>query len=195
MVWTQRAYDSFTDADDTPLTTHTPNQGSTWIVDAGQADIYNNQARSGNATVPFCRNTTTLENKQAAEINILVVETGGVFTRMSNAGGVDGYRVLDRKAPFLDRYIYRYDNGTATQLATDGNYHASNDLIRLESDGSTHTALINGSTPLQTTDATYDSGQAGLSWENGYVLVDAFRAYDEAAVAGVVGTERIWVGA
>lgn len=94
----------------------------------------------------------------------------GAATRIGNGTGGDGYAYNGSGSG--GRALSRLDNGVATDLAFNASNHfATSDTVRLESNGNTHTPILNGSTDAvlgAQSDSTYTTGSAGIyTWNNG----------------------------
>jgi len=178
MALTQRAHDTFTDADLTVIDAHTPDQGSGWQTASGSAFIFTNALASNGSGTWIARNLTTLQPIQAAEATLHSGSANGyVFTR--SGVGPDGYCFFFGSGAFAR--ILRCDDGSFTTLASNDPAHpAQGDVCRLEANGTGLTALVNGSSVLTATDSTYATGLSGLGFDipfNG--ALDDFFAYDD----------------
>ena len=102
-----------------------------------------------------------------------------VGVRCSGSGATfDGYMVKVVQSNTL--YLYRFDDGTATQITTGNNDDtiAPGDIIRLEVSGSALTVKVNGITIINAySDATYSSGKAAIG---GFSDLEAARGDDWA---------------
>lgn len=185
MAWTQQANDTFTGGGSTALESHTPDSGSAWDVVRNGITVTVGVANgdSSGTIANIAVNTTTLENKQAAEC--LVSDRNGkpaVLVRAGFSGGnMVGYGFM---VTSFSRVLFRFDNSgfTTTDLDSEASGVSNGDTIRIEADGNSITCYVNGTPDLTATDATYSSGQSGIAMDVGNAL-DDFVAEDEAAGA------------
>jgi hypothetical protein len=84
-----------------------------------------------------------------------------------------------------NRYLARVSGGVFTSLATSASGFAVNDVVRIEADGTTIRALINGVQWTSVTDSSLASGSTGLAtWSTGTVgRLDDFSAANLSAAA------------
>ena len=153
--------DTFTDTDEVALATH--NAG--WTVDTGAIVIRSNTARGNASGASYARWTTDLpSNDQSAEGVWAGTNSNGsissaIMTRLSSSQNGYYYWVTGAASR-----LYRLNAGSATQLSAGGSV-SNGATIKLSSEGTTHTCLLNGSTtgaPSAQVDATHASGYGGL---------------------------------
>lgn len=110
-------------------------------------------------------NTDDFNANQEAELDL---DTGGlpwadyvgVGVRVQDDG--DGYFALARDADSAVLIVKR-DGGSNTTLATSSNdVIADGDVLKIDVDGTTITAYVNGSSVVSTTDSTFADGQPGF---------------------------------
>ncbi len=143
--------------------------GSNWSSSGGAAayTIVSNTAASSNAEVEEAVwwNATTFAADHFAEVTITTVSANafiGPAVRISSGGNYYGF-YGDNSA----RYLIRVVGGTWTSLATTGTGFANGNVVRLEVEGTTLRAYINGVLWTSTTDSNLSSGSAGItSWAN-----------------------------
>lgn len=189
MAWTQQAYDAFTDTPLTPLASHTPDQGSAWIIDSGTWRININGDKAQSLSSGFARNSTTLADKQAVECTNDNDASTWIFLRYATTGGGQGY-LLESNAGINTR-LWKVVGGDPrnTQLGSNGSAASAGDVLRLEADGSSLAAYINGVSVITATDSSYASGVSGMYQGGGAPPQnDDFRAYDDA---GTVKANRL----
>lgn len=114
-------------------------------------------------------NNTFADNQYSEIVVYKTANEGGIgpAVRMSGSGAAfDGYALVRYGA---DIQLYRYDNGSATILATGAMALDDGDVLRLEISGTTLSCYkndvlitaIDGDGVI--TDATYETGNAGLA--------------------------------
>ncbi len=109
-------------------------------------------------------NTGTVGNKQFSQATCTTIDDGdvGVACRIQT-GSFSGYSFANRTVANGGWLMERYDSGSVTPIASNAAAGgAANDVIRIEANGSTITAYVNGVVALTATDATYASGSVGL---------------------------------
>lgn len=112
----------------------------------------------------FAYNTNTVGNKQFSQAACSTISDGdvGVACRIQT-GSFSGYSFANRTVANGGWILERYDSGTITPLASNAaSGGAANDVIRIEANGSTITAYVNGSVALTAADTTYASGRVGM---------------------------------
>lgn len=164
------ATDAFTTGADAALTTYSGswslNFGNFQVL-AASDDFYANSA--GNESGAF-HNVETYSNDQYAQVSITALSDAGFVGAATRCGaaGVGSYYhfyVADTSS-----YLAKMVTGTWTQLGSSGAGAAVGNVIRLESNGTTHTPKVAGATqnpPNAQTDTSLTSGKAGISgWTN-----------------------------
>ncbi len=112
----------------------------------------------------------------------------GVGVRLANAGGLDGY-VAMAGGGAGNINIYRFDNGTPTNMTLGSDSLAAGDVVKITVSGTTITAYKNGVQSVQATDATYASGQPGIYGEfSGFDIHDDWSGGDGDGTGGAAGT-------
>ena len=181
MAWTRRAYDTFTDASLTALTSHTPDEGSAWSYDGGGAvaRIHVDGDKFNCTSDGYIRNTSSLGDDQAVSANIL---TGGVYLLArynGNAASPTGYCLECRDGLSFRLWSFNTTGDPRQNLIASGGTGSTNDVGRLEFIGSAYEVFINGVSQFSGTDATYSSGSAGLYGISGQ-NADDFQAFDDS---------------
>ncbi len=164
------ATDTFTGTDGTNLTTYS----SSWTYnDASQsmtATIQSNSLQPGNGgsmTNLAHWNADTFSNDQYAEAVVSSVANGtwaGVSVRAATGSTTTAYNV---NTDFSSASLSKIVAGTETNIASASIAAALNDVIRLEAQGTSITALRNGAawSGIGTqTDNSIASGNAGVNW-------------------------------
>jgi hypothetical protein len=126
------------------------------------------QANSGDFSTDWSTaywNASTFANDQFAQVVVVSMAPAnsgwGAVVRHDTAGHSNYYAFLQI---LTTAYLFRYDNGSTTQLATVSTASINiGDILRLEVSDNTLTAKINGVTKLTATDTTYPSGNPGLT--------------------------------
>lgn len=163
--------------------------GSNWSSSGGNAayTIISNTAASSNAQVEEAVwwNAATFANDHFAEVTITTTASNafiGPAVRVSSGGNYYGFY-----GDNATRYLISVVGGTWTQLATLGTGFANNDVVRLEVEGTTLRAYVNGVLWTSVTDSNLSSGSAGLtSWANNDSgRLDDFTAADLAGAVTV----------
>lgn len=158
------ATDSFTDTDGVTLVTH----NSDWTQDAGDYRIISNKIRNyqDDFTRAWARYTAVTPNNDQYASAVMQMSAsdgsvwGGVAVRMDSS--VNGYALLTNNN---NTRLYRIDAGTSTILVDIGSAPVDGDVLKLEVEGSNLRGYINDIliTGFDTTDATYASGDIGIS--------------------------------
>lgn len=156
--------DAFTDTDGVRLFAH----NASWTAErnSNNAQIFSNKLRgateNAGLTTIYRWAGDTFSNDQYAQGVVAQVGMGyqGVVVRWA-AGSQDGYYSLSQNA---DRAIVRTIAGSDHALTFDAGALVANDLQRLEMSGNVISLKVNGSTIQSTTDNTFTSGYAGLTF-------------------------------
>lgn len=159
------ATDSFTNTNGTVLSTHDAN----WANVTGQAIIQSN-AMTGNtnaASSMYRWTGETWTDHQSSEGPCNIAAGGGtvgVAVRVQS-GSFSGYAAEVGVAASPTVYISRYDSGTYNNLQSNTETFVNGDNLYMEHDASDNiTVKINTTTIYgPTTDATYGSGDVGVS--------------------------------
>lgn len=150
--------ETFSNNNGTALTTH----NSSWTLLNGNFAINTNAVYSNTAVTDTMAawNATAFSNDQYAEITVTVIASSsyiGVAVRTQD-GSHSGYGVYCNS---VELKLIEWNTGTPTTHYT-GIACAANDLLRLESVGSTIVLKLNGYTIAVVSDSTYNSGKPGL---------------------------------
>ncbi len=163
--------ENFTGIDDAALNTSNwsagINGGGTW-----QMLINSNQARpfALNTDIAQCWIANTFTDPQYAVATLTALQAGaavGVSVRGSPPGVSNRYYAYVGLSG--DRFLIRNNAGAVTALGHVGSGAAVSDLYRLEANGSTLTAIRNGSTDTGVgpqTDANFSNGAPGVAGYN-----------------------------
>ncbi len=139
-------------------------------LSGGACEIQSNQAQaSASGTIGADWYTSeTFDNNQYATATIKAVTSGvyiGVAVRCSgtdNAGTLTGYLFYSDSADGC--YIDEISNGAyVATIAGPGTVFSVNDVVRLEINGSSLTAKVNGTARLTATDASITTGRPGIA--------------------------------
>lgn len=161
------ATDDFTNTNGTALETHDSN----WIYDSTRYEISsNNVVMDSSQSDRFAAYNDTFDGDHYSEL--VVAASGGdyigVGTRIQDADSGYGF-YGNTGATYLvelDNAAWNYLGGTTGAAAI-----SVNDVMRLTSEGTTHTPTIDGSTtgtPGAGTDATFTGGLPGLFFSAAY---------------------------
>jgi hypothetical protein len=158
--------DAFTNTNGTALSTH----DAGWVTDAGAIQIQSNAAQATSSGARARWTTDTPNADQWIEGTFSTDNSDG-----SNASGLNT-RFTSGDSGYLywtnanNNDLYRMDSGSATLLASGSGARSTGEVLRLTSEGSTHTCTIDGSTtnaPTATVDSTHSSaGNFGM-WYSG----------------------------
>ncbi len=159
------ASDVFTGADGTALTTYSAN----WTLNYGNFAIYSNglRANGGDANTDACAhwNADAFNNDQYSQVNLVALGASfiGVSCRAAASAATFYGFVVAQTADTT--YLSKYVAGTGTSLGTgSGAGLVANDLLRIEANGTSIVAKVNGATHIgPTTDSSITSGSAGVS--------------------------------
>ena len=159
------ASDSFTDTNGTELNAHDAN----WTNLTGTAQIQSNEA-TGNTNADGARYyySGTWQDDQYSEAPIDDTEgsglggTGGVAVRLQT--GADSGYTAEVGGTTATRYMSRYDAGEYTNLGSASVTYDAADILRLEITGSSWEMFLGGVSEDSGTDATYSSGNVGVSF-------------------------------
>jgi len=183
MAWAQKVLDHCTDTDNTALESHTPDLGSGYTADVQSLAIFSNRIYGDGANYSFFRNSTTLGNKQYAQIKIIdrTIIPGVWICAGFSGGNATGY--ILREFDVVQLELLKF-TGSGTSTTSLGTYTAAanNDTIRAEHDGvNTLTAYKNGASQGSVTESTYIGGQSGITAYLGISAADDFEAGDDVA--------------
>lgn len=161
--------ETFTNTNGTELDTHNSNftrqNGGASLI--GIAEIQSN-ALAGSVDAKFFSyfwNAHTFDDDQYSQIK--VVDFGpsggyiGLSVRCSGTGSPNCYLYIVDDADA--GYLYKYVSGTQTLLDGTGATVSTDDIIRLEAEGTTIRVLINGSEDISVVDSSITSGAPGVA--------------------------------
>lgn len=175
MTWTQVFADTFTDADNTELTAHTPDTGAGWakltaasdILISSLDDIFTGAAPSATYAI-----TDALGSAQYAEwirgcsgnASSQRERYLGIHLAADGGGSWRGYVM---RCDGFDTRMFRADAGVLTQLSSAGAGGACDAVHRIERDdaGDLAYSVAGGASVTGLVDATYTDGAPGL-WLN-----------------------------
>ena len=190
--------DAFTDTNGTALNAH--NLGFAWTTSASGITIQSNQASSATAASRYGRAESDLSTDDVYSRVTLKAYTDGAVncqtgpcTRYSSST-FTGY--VARMQPYWSPDYLLISRLSSTgdpsaDISTNTNCPITvGDVIQLVSDGSTHTAYLNGASKTSTSDATYSGGtRCGMFfYAPATTAVDDFQAGDwpEAAATSAL---------
>ncbi|RMF08912.1 MAG: hypothetical protein D6763_08975 [Alphaproteobacteria bacterium] len=201
MVWTSRFSDSFTEATDTWLTSHTPDTGSGWSFVDGPTNEGRVYAADGTLGHAFDGNldariySAEIAGTWAAKQKAEAVGVGNsnskkkVAVRCGQTATVG--RCYEAYHSSGDKFIrlYRRDSpSSVTQIGSQwDNTVSSGDVIGIVADGSSISVEVNGVTKIgPVTDSTYGDGSPGVVLEPTVTSsgIDDFEGFDEAVGGG-----------
>ena len=153
--------DDFNRADNASL-------GANWtaVIGTNPYDVFSNTARCNGASAENASIYTpfTPSNDQWAEATV-AAQSNDAYIGPIVRGSTNNYYIFYGDPN--NRAIYRLVSGTATNLASSASGFAINDVLRLEVEGTTLRAYINGSLWTSLTDSSLASGNAGIgTWSN-----------------------------
>jgi len=165
LLWALTRSDTFTRADSNSL-------GADWtrIFGEGAFDlgIFSNQVDTngtGNSTGAYW-SADTFGDNQFSEVTMVILASGvqSAFTRNSTTARTRYEFGHDTNNFNARRRFWKYVAGTQTSLADCVPNQVAGNIIRLESDGSTHTFKVNGTAASCSpfTDAAIASGKIGI---------------------------------
>ena len=162
VVGTGLETDTFTDADGTALATH----DSDWVINFGGFAINSNSAHadaSGSISMAH-REGNIWPADQYAEVTVAAIGSAGsigVAVRCTAGTTATGYVFY---SDLYLSYLFKYVNGSFTQIGTTGSPFQAGDVVRLEAIGTTLRPLVNGQLWAQgeLTDASIASGYPGI---------------------------------
>lgn len=213
MAYTTRFEDTFTEASDTALASHTPDVGTSWSAPIGTG--------SGPPTViasddtlchPFSGGPLTALGSQAnisgawtADQEAEATNFDGtglniqVGTRIQNdgAGEPDGYAGAFDYPGDIQHSILRCDSNVFTSLASEFATYDDTTIGTLRSEGNVHKWYLAGVEELSVTDSTYPSGGKPGVFSIRTIAsagIDNFKARDQEVVAAGHPTMRRWGG-
>lgn len=205
------ATDNFTTATSQALTTYSAN----WSLNSGnfQVDTTDVVVANASAECGAFWNADSFAAAQYAFLTRTAVGTDwlGPGTRHAGAGTASYYGFYTN-GDGSETYVFKMVSGTWTQLGSAGSVNiVAGDVLRLESNGSTHTPIRNGSTYTSIgaqTDSSLSSGSGGLcgyglatlsnagdTWEAGNLAGTAFNRSISLSTANNLGGVRSFVGA
>jgi len=159
------ATDSFTDSNGTQLTAHS----SDWTLNSGDFDIQSNAcAPDAGGELGAHWNADVFDDDQYAEGEIKAVAANraiGVACRCATNASENYYGWYSTSS---NSYVFKVVADSWTSLGSGSAFSAS-DVIRLEVSGTTLTPMVGGveeDPPGAQTDATFESGSAGVSGYN-----------------------------
>lgn len=172
------ATDAFTTVSNQALTTYS----ASWSLNSGnfQVDASDVVVANASAECGAFWNADAFNGNHYAFITRTAVGTDwlGPGTRHAGAGTASYYGFYTQGTG-AETYLFKMVTGTWTQLGSAGSVNiVANDVLRLESNGTTHTPIRNGSTYTSIgaqTDSALSGGAAGLS---GYGLATLANAGD-----------------
>ncbi len=168
------ATDTFTAADGTALTTYSAN----WTLNGGGFSIYSNAlCNNGSGDYAAHWNADTFEDDQYASCKITVGSSYiGPAVRVASGSTKTYYGIYGGGST---AYMYVAVDGGWTQLGSTGSAWATNDVIRIEANGTTISSTKNGSAtgmPGPVTNNSIASGYAGVT---GYAGLDTTHRLDD----------------
>ena len=171
--------------------------GSDWTAIRGTNpyDVFSNSARCNGASAENASIYTpfTPANDQWAEATV-VARSADAYIGPVVRGSSNNYYIFYGDTG--NRALYRIVSGTATSLASSATGFAINDVIRLEVEGTTLRAYVNGVLWTSLTDSSLASGNAGIgTWSNSNQgRLDTFRAdnitTDQTVTAQLIATSE-----
>ena len=172
------ATDAFTTVSNQALTTYS----ASWSLNSGnfQVDASDVVVANASAECGAFWNADAFNGNHYAFITRTAVGTDwlGPGTRHAGAGTASYYGFYTQGTG-AETYLFKMVTGTWTQLGSVGSVNiVANDVLRLESNGTTHTPIRNGSTYTSIgaqTDSALSGGAAGMS---GYGLATLANAGD-----------------
>jgi hypothetical protein len=160
--------------------------GASWTALVGTApySIISNAAAPDGASNENCviYNAFTPGNDHWAAATVTAHNVDSFVGVAVRASGTSWYGFY---GDTLSRYLFSVVSGSYTVLATTGTGFAVNDVVRIEAEGTTIRALVNGVEWTSVTDSSLASGSAGLvTWSTGNVgRLDDFSAADIGGAA------------
>jgi PKD repeat protein len=161
--------DTFTEPDYVTVTTPTDNFnradadpiGAPWVTSTGQGDvaIEDNVLRGDPALAGGAYYNASFDNNQYSQATIAAMSNVGVTVRMDNTvRSYYRFQIVSATSALLDKYVA----GAYTELAAIGGTFGVDNVIRLEVDGETLTAKVNGSTVATLDDPDLTGGFPGV---------------------------------
>lgn len=159
------ATETFTASDTTSIDDH----DSSWDIMNGTIVINSNKANSTQDSYNPCfakwrsnifgdaQYSKAIWTHSAGDSSNL----SGVAARI-HVSNITGYDIVSNDST---AYLRTIDNATTTTTLTSGTAPASGSLLRLECNGTSIASFDDGAALLSTTDSTYTSGYAGISFE------------------------------
>lgn len=164
------ATDTFTTGANAALTTYSASWSlnfGNFSVLAASDDFYTNNA--SNEAGAF-HNVETYDNNQYAQITVSAISDAGFVGPATRCGAASVASYMHFYTADTSSYLAKMVTGTWTQLGSTGAGAAVSNVIRLESNGTSHRPMVAGATqnpPNTQTDAALSSGKAGISgWSN-----------------------------
>lgn len=172
--------DTFTEASDTDLTSHTPDTGSAWVQVAilgttklrviAATDVLG-AAGSATGNGELCKSQPSPSGADYdAALRVTAVDTGSasrfwrIHGRMTDGDNSYFVELAPTGHANNDVTLYKIVSGTKTSLATVDTGLAANDIITLSMSGTTIRVLKNGAQILSVTDSALSAaGDAGIS--------------------------------
>jgi len=138
--------------------------GSNWtaLVGTNPYSIISNVAASNGASAENCTvyNAFTPGNDQWAEVTLTQAGADAYVGPAVRGAGTSWYVFYGDSG---NRALYRIVSGTPTSLASSATGFAVNDVIRLEVEGTTLRAYVNGVLWTSVTDSSLSSGNTGMA--------------------------------
>lgn len=157
--------DAFTNSDGTALATH----NASWTVSVGGFSVNTNSLyATGAAACLAFWNAASFNDDQYSQVVLVAVGGSnrylGCAVRCDTGSADTAYTAQYRSgaAGFLSKRVA----GTPTTLSSTLNTPNVNDVLRLEAEGTTITALVNAAQDEQVTDSAIASGAAGIYGQN-----------------------------
>ena len=160
------ATDAFTTVSNAVLTTYS----ASWSLNSGdfQVDASDVVVSNANAESGAFWNADAFNGNHYAQITRTAVGTDWLGPGTRHAGaGTASYMGFYTNGTGSETYVFKNVTGTWTQLGSAGSVNiVANDVLRLESNSTTHTPKVNGSTYSSIgaqTDSSLSNGSAGIS--------------------------------
>lgn len=140
------------------------------------------------SNVPVYDSVMSAVDKQAAEVTVVdstisAFGGGGPVTRWTGGGSPGTYYYVMRQTTTTLRLYRASGSFPGTQIGSWTQSTSPGDVIRLESDGSSHEVFVNGVSVGTATDSTYSTGVCGV-WQAFSQRYDLFRCYIESVAGG-----------
>jgi hypothetical protein len=192
---TTYATDTFTDADATPLASHTPDAGGAWADDVAGLEIQSNQADGPSFAGAFSRNTTVLPSADYAITATLDfqsfsgISTKGIIGRWSGGNFGDGYYARwNAGIPAWE--LFKEVGAVYTQLGTaaEAIVVPQTRVLTLDMAGTTIRLLVDSIELVNVTDSDITAtGETGIWCDSGAsatIAVDDFSINSAPPVSG-----------